>query len=1043
MRINGMAILETILIGWIAFFSATGVSARPAKHEAASPFLITHWTTENGLPQNSVTTIVQTPDGYLWLGTFGGLARFDGVKFTIFNTGNTPALPSNRITALHVGRDGTLWIGAETGEVTRFRDGSFSLFAHLPAGASGSQVILTIYEDRAGALWVGAPALGVTRFVAGDAARTELYDERSGLPSVVVTSVAEDDGGQLWVCTRGGLARFEPAQEGGTGKFNVQLKRTVPDAPLRISAHPDGGLWMLTQTALHRFYQGRLTLYLNYPYNAVAVAALSQTAGGDLFFGYPGADIFQVGRQVGRVPGAVTKHKLEAAKPEQAKIFTVHALCADREGNVWVGTIGDGLLRLSRRRVTMLQPISIHPEAAGGPILEDRRGDLWFGTKAGLSRLSAGTLSTLFTRDALREQGDWSVDALYQDAAGDVWIGKVNGVARYRDGRFTQYVLPGVEVVQAICEDRRGQLWLGTWRGLARFHNESVTIYRQSDGLVNDDVKFIVEDRAGALWIGTPEGLCRFQDGRFTNYTTSTNAGGGLSNNYVRAVHEDRDGTLWIGTYGGGLNRLRNGRIAHITTRHGLFDDFISRILEGDDDTFWLLGNRGVFQVSRQALNEVADGARPSLTCVVYDKADGMDPSEGQGGVQPAGWRARDGRLYFPTIRGMAIVDPSLASKLPPPVVIERVLLDGAELDAHRLIEIPPGKGNLEIHYTGLSLSKPEQVQFSFQLSGLSEHWKDVGQRRTAYFPQLEPGSYRFSVRALSPDGVWSEQAASLAFVVRPPWWRTTWFRAFAAMALTGLVLVGYRWRMAIYQARAERQEAFSRQLIASQEQERKRIAAELHDGLGQNLLTIKNWARMGSKTLPADNAAQPFLAEIADTTALTIDDVRQMAQNLRPSQLERLGLTSTLDYMVRGVARASGIAFTADLDDIDGMLPPEGEINLFRVVQECANNIVKHSGATEAHLNLKRTATGLTLHCEDNGRGFSIADLGVRIADSEIRNSEVQSNPQSALPNPQSKGFGLRWMQERVNLLGGKMTLRSAPGAGTTIVISIEQKTG
>ncbi|MEP7336209.1 MAG: histidine kinase [Acidobacteriota bacterium] len=303
------------------------------------------------------------------------------------------------------------------------------------------------------------------------------------------------------------------------------------------------------------------------------------------------------------------------------------------------------------------------------------------------------------------------------------------------------------------------------------------------------------------------------------------------------------------------------------------------------------------------------------------------------------------------------MIDPSLESRLPPPIQIERVLVDGQELDARHPIVIPPGKGNLEIDYTGLSLGKPEQVQFSFRLSGPDEDrpgdFVDVGRRRTAYFPQLEPGSYRFSVRALSPDGVWSEQAASLAFVVRPPWWRTIWFRAFAAMALAGPALTGYRGRVAIYRARAERQEAFSRQLIASQEQERNRIAAELHDGLGQNLLTIKNWARMGLKMLPADNAAQPLLTEIADTTALTIEDVRELARNLRPSQLERMGLTSTLDYMLRNVARASGIAFAAELDDIDGLLPPEAEINLFRVVQECANNIVKHSGATEAHLTL------------------------------------------------------------------------------------------
>lgn len=1035
MRVGSLAILGVFFIGWIAFSNATDVNARPVQHAAASPFLSTRWTTENGLPQNSVTSIVQTPDGYLWLGTFGGLGRFDGVRFTIFNTSNTPALPSNRITALHVGRDGSLWIGAETGEITRLRQGSFILFAVIRPDESGLKTIRSIYEDRAGNVWVSADNTGLRRYVAGDASRLEFYDQRHGLPLRAVNRMCEDRDGNLWACAATGLALFHEPRNGAPGKFTIELASSAPDDRMnKILPHPEGGLWLLTRWSLNRFYNGRLTNYLRSPHDTDLSPGICETAAGALLYSAfsDGLLKFDPG-----APSAMTSFKLEVDRPAP-----VHCMFEDREGNVWLGTIGDGLLRLRRRRVTMLNASSGLPDTGSNSVLEDARGNLWIGTAKGLCRLSAGKLTTYFLPIARDQSGSSRIAAIHEEHGGALWFGVGNGVVRYSDQRFTEYPLPGLGLIFAITEDRRGQMWLGTDGGLRRFRDGQITSFNRADGLVNNEVKHLYEDRAGALWLGTTGGLSRFQDNRFTNYTTRE----GLSNNTVRAIYEDQDGALWLGTYGGGLNRLRNGRITPITAQQGLYDDFISSLLpdtDGGHDDFWLLGNRGVFRVSRRALNDVADGRSKMVRCVVYNEADGMQPSEGQGGHQPAGWRARDGRLYFSTIRGAAVIDPSLESKLPPPIQIERVLVEGQEQDVRQAIEIPPGKGNLEIDYTGLSLGKPEQVQFSFQLSGLNEQWPggfvDVGHRRTAYFPQLEPGSYRFSVRALSPDGVWSERAASLAFVVRPPWWRTTWFRTFAAMALAGLVLAGYRWREAIYRARAERQEAFSRQLIASQEQERKRIAAELHDGLGQNLLTIKNWARMGLRMLPADNAAQPFLTEIADTTSVTIDDVRQMAQNLRPSQLERLGLTNTLDYMLRNVARASGIAFSAELDNIDGCLSPEAEINLFRVVQECANNIVKHSGATEAQVNLKRTATGLTLHCEDNGRGFSLADLGLRIADSEIRKSEVQSNPQSAIHNPQSKGFGLRWMEERVNLLGGKLTIRSAPEAGTTIIISID----
>lgn len=1031
MRVSGSAILETILIGWIAFFNATDAIAHSAKREVSSPFLITRWTTETGLPQNSITAIVQTPDGYLWLGTFGGLVRFDGVKFTIFNTGNTPALPSNRITALHAGRDGGLWIGAENGELTRLHQGIFTLFAVLPPDEGGPKIIRALYEDRAGNVWVSADNTGLRRYVAGDVKRLEFYDQRHGLPPMAVNRMCEDRDGNFWACAATGLALFHESRNGAPGTFTTEFASiTAEDRLSKILPHPEGGLWLLTRWSLNRFFHGRLTRYLSLPHDTDLSPGICETAAGTLLYSAfsDGLLTFDPGK-----PEAMTTFKLEVDR-----LAPVHCMFEDREGNVWLGTIGDGLLRLRRRRVMMLNSSTGLPDTGCNSVFEDSRSNLWIGTANGLFRLSGGKLTTYFLRLARDNSGSFRIAAIDEDHSGALWFGVNNGVVRYQDQRFTEYPLPGLGLIFAITEDHHGQIWLGTDGGLRRFEDGRLTSFSRTEGLVNNEVKHIYEDRSGALWLGTTGGVSRFRENRFTNYTTLE----GLSNNTVRAVYEDQDGTVWLGTYGGGLNRMRNGHITPITVQQGLYDDFISSLvpdLDGGRDDFWLLGNRGVFRVSRRALNDVADGRSKIVRCVVYNEADGMLPSEGQGGHQPAGWRARDGQLYFPTIRGVAVINPKLESRQPPPVQIERVLVEGQELDARHPIVIPPSKGNLEIDYTGLSLGKPEQVQFSYQLRGLNEQWVDVGRRRTAYFPQLEPGSYRFSVRALSPDGVWSERTASLAFVVKPPWWRTTWVRALAAMVLAGLALAGYRGRMAIYRARAERQEAFSRQLIASQEQERKRLAAELHDGLGQNLLTIKNWARMGLKMLPADNAAQPFLAEIADTTSLTIDDVRQMAQNLRPSQLERLGLTNTLDYMLRSVARASGIAFIAELDNIDGLLPPEAEINLFRVVQECANNIVKHSGASQAHLNLKRIATGLTLHCEDNGCGFSIANCGVQIADSGMKWPETQANPQSALHDPQSKGFGLRWMQERVNLLGGKLTIRSAPGAGTTIVISID----
>lgn len=1003
MRISALTILGTLLAGWIAFFGASRPHAQQAPGETSSPFLVTRWTTENGLPQNSVTSIVQTPDGYLWLGTFGGLARFDGVRFTIFNSGNTPALVSNRISTLHVGRDGSLWIGAETGEVTRFRDGRFNLFTRFTAGSYGSQVIWNIYEDRGGSLWVSTQEQGVTRFIGGDATRGEFYNERNGLPSAKIKNVCEDRDGNLWVCTERGLTLFQPGPAGNLGKLTTQLKS---DAQLlRAHPHPDGGLWLFTETSLHRFQQGRLTPLLNYPPKTIALVPFSETAAGDLLFGYHTDRLFQIGR----TSGAVTEYKLAAEdKADQTQFSPVYSLCADREGNIWMGSIGNGLMRLGRRRVTMLHPVTWDHSVGGGPVMEDSRGNLWFGTQGGLFRLTENGFIAEFTRDIRKQRGQWRVDAMCEDRAGDVWFGILDGVARYHEGRFTKYPLSGIERIQSLGADSRGQLWLGTLNGLVRFGDGRV--FRQADGLVNDDVRFIFEDRAGALWFGTPQGLSRFQDGRFTNYTTAQ----GLSNNFVRAVHEEADGTLWFGTYGGGLNRLRNGRITHVTTSQGLFDNFVSRILVGENDTFWLLGNRGIFRVSRHALNEVADGRRATLNCVVYDKSDGMDPSEGQGGFQPAGWRARDGKFYFPTIRGAAVVDPSLSDKLPPPVVIERVLLEGVELDTRLPLEIPPGKGNLEIQYTALNLAKPEQVQFSFRLSGLSNDWVDVGGRRTAYFPQLESGNYRFSVRALSPDGVWSEREANLSFIVRPPWWRTTWFRVATVMALAGLALTVYRSRVAGYRARVEQQEAFSRELMAAQERERRRIAAELHDGLGQSLVIIQRRGRLCLEDDDDPEAMREQVEEIVEASGEALEEVRAMIFDLRPRQLDELGLTGAVADLLSRVVGVNGWQLSKQLDRVDGLLAKESENNLFRIVQESLNNISKHAAATIVSVSLTRGAGGVELTVTDNGRGFA---------------PEASAN---------GRGFGLRGLHERARLLGGQVRIESAPGKGSTVRVNV-----
>jgi len=524
------------------------------------------------------------------------------------------------------------------------------------------------------------------------------------------------------------------------------------------------------------------------------------------------------------------------------------------------------------------------------------------------------------------------------------------------------------------------------------------------------------EDRSGTLWIGTSGGLAKYENGRFTVFTEAD----GLSGNYVRSIYEDADGTLWFGTFDNGITRLKNERFSAIRVSDGLHDNGAFQILEDDFGRFWISSNRGIYRVSRQELNDFADGKTNSVTSVAYGVRDGMLDAECNGGVSPAGFKSkRDGQLWFPTQKGVVVIDPKALpiNNQPPNVVIENCLIDrtGAACDD---IKITPENDALEINYTGLSFTKPEQIKFKYKLDGLDEDWTDAGTRRTAYFAHLPPGDYTFRVAASNVDGVWNESGATLKISVKPPFYRTFWFLAVCAIGLISLVAVVFNSRIKNLEKAHAAQEEFSRRLLESQESERQRIAAELHDSLGQELLIIKNWALLGLQN--GKDSRQQF-DEISETASLAIDEVREIAYNLRPFHLDDLGLTKAIESMLNRVSEASEIKFRAEIDSIDGFFPKDAEINFYRIVQECVTNIVKHSNATEAGVRIKRIGAELRFSVWDNGKGFDTDKL------SSVRAKQ--------------SGFGLAGINERARILGGKLTVNSSSENGTTVNLIINAR--
>jgi hypothetical protein len=431
---------------------------------------------------------------------------------------------------------------------------------------------------------------------------------------------------------------------------------------------------------------------------------------------------------------------------------------------------------------------------------------------------------------------------------------------------------------------------------------------KAQNNLVSDDVKVIHESADNTIWFGTYGGLSRYRDGVFTNYTTDD----GLASNQVRSLYEDAENVLWVGSYDGGLTRFKDGKFTRYTIADGLFNDGVFQILEDSFRNLWMSSNRGIYRVAKSQLDDFADGKISRIESIAYDKSDGLLETECNGGQQPAGAKMRDGKLWFPTQGGVAVIDPETikANPVAPPVTIEAAKIDGTNVVLKDEIEIAPGKNNLEISYTGLSFIKPEFVRFRYQLKGQDETWVEAGNRRTAYYPCLPQGEYVFAVIAANADGVWNETGASIKIKVAPVFYRTWWFVLLASILAACAVFAFYRWRMKRLEQAHHIQENFSRQLIESQEAERQRIAAELHDGLGQSLLVIKNRALLGKMSLDNRKESDEQFEEISGASSKAIEEVREIAYNLRPYHLDRLGLTQSIKAMLEPLSEVTGIDF-------------------------------------------------------------------------------------------------------------------------------------
>jgi ligand-binding sensor domain-containing protein/signal transduction histidine kinase len=945
------------------------------------------WQTESGLPQNTVHSIVQTNDGYIWVATEEGIARFDGNRFVVFDRQNTPELKSNEIRDLLPASKNALWISTNAG-LTRLFNGEWTTFTK-ENGLPSDEVDVAI-EDRDGAVWIGT-SRGVARYRDGG---FTWFTANDGLVDNRVQSLLEDKtgpSGSFWIGTADGLSQF---RDGKFTNFTVDegLPANSVDAILQDA---NGALWIGTPEGLARFEGGRFTTFTTVdglPGNRVTSLRIDHD--GALWIGTAGG----LSRRTG--------DRFETfASGEQLSNSIVLSIFEDAEGSLWVGTESGGLHQIKNKKFTTYTAKDGLASDLVKAIYEDRRGDIWVGTYGGgLNLLREGGITTYTTKDGLPSN---IILALFDDSDGNLWVGTPDGLSRFREGKFTTYTTSdglANDFVRSIYLDRGGALWIGTRGGLNRLKDGAFTTYTTKDGLPDDFVGTIYEDASGYLWIGTLGGLSRFKDGQIKTYTTSD----GLSDNVVISINGDNAGRLWIGTNGGGLNLLLDGKFKSFTTRDGLPNDTIYRILEDGAGNLWMSCNKGIFRVAIADLVTMANGQAKSIAPVVYGTADGMATRECSGGGHPSGWRDARGRLWFSTIKGVALIDPAGArsNSHPPNAVVEELRVDDEPINFQHAKGIAPGKSRFDFHYAGLSFVAPEKVRFKYRLKGFDEDWIDGGARRVAYYTNLGPGDYRFEVIACNNDGVWSSVPGSFEFTLKPHFYRTYWFYLLCAFGLAFIAAQLYFLRVRQMRAR-----------FAAVLQERNRIAREIHDNLAQEILGVSVQLEIVARTMPVSTEqAKTHLDRARALVRSSIAEARRYVWDLRSQSLDDRDLPTALSEMTRRLTAGSGVQTQFQVSGTFRPLAPQLENNLLRIGQEAINNAVRHASARTITVNLKFDARSVKLSVRDDGRGF------------EINNGGSASDGH----------FGIIGMRERAEEMGGTMAVVSGPGEGTEVVVGV-----
>ena len=988
-----------VLTGVLLACSAAAYALDPGLD--VSQYAHTSWKIRDGAFKGSISSIVQTPDGYLWLGTEAGLFRFDGVRNLPWQPPAGQQLPSSAIMSLLVSRDGTLWIGTQKG-LSSWKDGAFTQHAEL-----AGQYVFKLVEDGEGSVWAsGFFPVGKLCEYQKDSVHCYGAD---GVLGRGAFNLFEDSKGNLWAGVKEGIWRWKP----GPPKFYP-----LPGEPNGIQAlgedADDGALLVGWNGGLHRFVDGKTEVYpLPLAVGKFSARRVLRDRDGGLWIGTQDRGIVHV-----------HQGKTDVFGPSDGLSGSnVYTIFEDREGSIWVATV-DGLDRFRDYAVATFAPKQGLSNAVVGSILAARDGSVWLGTYGGLNRWNNGEITIPQVGSGSR---NGKVDglppsSLFQDNSGRIWIA-TSGKVGYLDGdRFISVSGVPSGVVTSIAQDNSDSIWISNEHA-ALFQLQRGSVVQQfpwaNFGQRGYGSAIAADPSPGGLWIGFALGGVSYFAGN--QVRASYAAADGLGAGRVNNLRLDQDGIVWAATEGG-LSLLKNGRVATLSTKNGLPCDAVQWTMEDNSRSVWIYTACGLVRIARSDLESWTasvnqkGNATQTIQITVFDSSDGVRSHANSSHYSPQVVKTSDGRLWFLPWDGVSVIDPSHLpfNKIPPPVHVEQIIADrkiyDTASDTNEHLRLPPTIRDLQIDYTALSLVEPEKIRFRYKLEGYDSNWQDAGNRRQAFYTNLPPRNYRFRVVACNNSGVWNEAGAALDFTIAPAYYQTTWFRILFVCAVLLVLFALYRLR--VRQVAQQVQAGMEGRL-----DERERIARDLHDTLLQSVQGLILKFHAGIRQIPAEIPARETMERALDHADQVLAEGRDRVRNLRATAVSIDDLPVAFKSVAEETAQGRKATFKTVMVGSVRQLHPLVQEESFCIGREAIINALTHSGGRNVEVEIIYESRQFRLRVRDDGRGI---------------------DPKILKEGGRPDHWGMQGMRERANKIGAELKLWSGHETGTEVELTV-----